>query len=73
MDHGFAHLGAERISGEVFVGNVPSRRILEKLDFRLEATLRRSVEKRGAWLDAWIFGCTRDDWRAGRGAVSPGG
>ncbi len=64
VDHGFRKRRAERISACVFVGNTASRRVVEKLGFRLEGTARRAVHKRGRWLDEWILAITRPDWEA---------
>ena len=62
VDEAFKNRGAERISGPVFVGNQPSRRVLEKVHFQYEGTQRRAVYKRGAWIDLWIMAITRPDW-----------
>lgn len=56
IDEAFQKREAVRIFGSVFSGNIPSRRMFEKLGFVLEGTLRSSVKKRGNWLDEWIFG-----------------
>ena len=58
----FQTFEAERVFGEVFVDNVGSRRVLEKLGFRQEARFHRRVFKGGQWLDAWIMAITRDEW-----------
>ena len=65
VDYGFRRLGAQRICGEVFVGNRASARVLEKNGFRLEGTHRQSVKKRGQWIDAQAYAITRTDWRHG--------
>ncbi len=64
VDEAFAVREAERIIAVIFKGNHASRRLAERLGFRCEATLRRAVCKRGAWLDAWLFAITRPDWQA---------
>ena len=61
-DDGFANRGLQRITAGIFVGNHASRRVAEKCGFRLEGTRRRSVLKRGQWLDDWLFAITRPDW-----------
>lgn len=66
VDEAFRNRGAERIFGSVFVGNHGSRRVMEKLGFVYEGTLRRSVHKRGVWLDEWILAITRPDWEQRR-------
>jgi ribosomal-protein-alanine N-acetyltransferase len=62
VDEAFDKRGAERVFGKVFVGNDASRRVMEKLGFTYEGTLRRSVSKRGVWMDEWVIAITRPDW-----------
>ncbi|MDA8794032.1 GNAT family N-acetyltransferase [Bacteriovoracaceae bacterium] len=59
----FQRRGAIRVCGTVFVGNTPSRRVFEKLDFTLEGTLRGVAYKRGEWLDEWMMGIIKNDWK----------
>ena len=62
VDEAFKLRGAERIFGKAFVGNEASRRVMEKLGFVCEGTLRRRACKRGTWLDEWLLAITRPDW-----------
>ncbi len=62
VNEAFAKRGAERIFGNAFVGNHASRRVMEKLGFVYEGTMRRCVCKRGVWLDQWMLAITRPDW-----------
>ena len=64
VDHGFAERGMERCFACVFVGNRASRRVLEKIGFAHEGTLRRSIKKRGEWKDEWMMAITRPEWEA---------
>ncbi|OJD34676.1 glycosyltransferase family 25 protein [Diplodia corticola] len=57
----------ERLGGCVYSGNVGSVRVLEKIGFRREGSLRRSVWKGGVWRDLDLFGLLRDEWVEGRG------
>ena len=66
VDHAFARRRAERVYATTFVGNAASRRVLDKLGFVFEGTLRRTVQKRGAWRDQWLLAITRPDWEARR-------
>lgn len=66
VDFGFAARGAERVFATVFVGNVASRRVLEKCGFAYEGLMRRAVCKRGEWRDEWLLAITRPDWLRGR-------
>ena len=70
VDYGFTHLGAQRISGEVFVGNDASARVLSKIGFINEGTHYGSVKKRGRWIDAWMFGLTKEIWSKRDGTVT---
>ena len=62
VDEAFSKRGAERISGNAFVGNTASRRVMEKLGFIHEGTQRRCKLKNGVWLDQWMIAITRPDW-----------
>lgn len=64
VEHGFAARGMERCFACVFTGNGASRRVLEKLGFTHEGTLRRSIRKRGEWKDEWMMALTRPEWEA---------
>jgi RimJ/RimL family protein N-acetyltransferase len=64
LDYGFERLELDIIEAEVFVGNAASRRVLEKNGFNLEQTVHAAVEKRGVFLDAWIFRITRESYHA---------
>ena len=70
VDEAFQWRGAERVFGKAFVGNDGSRRVMEKLGFVCEGTLRRRVYKRGAWLDEWLFAITRPDWEERQALLS---
>ena len=64
VDEAFANREAERVFGGCFVGNHASRRVMEKLGFAFEGTQRRTVFKKGEWLDEWMMAITRPDWEA---------
>ncbi len=59
----FKHLNAVRVYATVFVGNLGSRRVLEKNGFSLDGTMRCHVNKRGKWRDAWFFTLLRTGWK----------
>ncbi len=67
----FKHVGAVRTYAQVFVGNIASRRALEKNGFRLDGTLRWGSYKRGQWLDDWFFTLLRPEWEARRDWYTP--
>jgi RimJ/RimL family protein N-acetyltransferase len=53
---GFDVLHLERIEWQAVVGNDASRRVAEKLGFRMEGTRRAGLLHRGERLDAWVAG-----------------
>ncbi|MBI4267603.1 MAG: GNAT family N-acetyltransferase [Chloroflexi bacterium] len=66
------HLDAARVSATVFMGNIGSRRALEKNDFSLDGTLRCDVYyKRGKWIDGWFFTVLRTEWEHNREKFGP--
>lgn len=67
----FEHLNAVRAYATVFVGNVGSRRALEKNGFSLDGTLRWQVYKRGGWVDGWFFTLLRPEWERNREKFCP--
>ena len=58
----FEHLRAEVVLGSAFVGNMGSRRVMEKNGFKLEGILRRHVLKDGRWIDLWHLSLLREEW-----------
>ena len=67
----FQHLNAVRVYATVFVGNTPSRRVLEKNGFVLDGTLRGQALKRGKWLDEWFLTLLRPEWESDRDWYQP--
>jgi RimJ/RimL family protein N-acetyltransferase len=67
----FAHLGAEGLTAWVFVGNEPSRRVLERTGFSLVRTVPGRVLKKGARVDEWHFVLLKSDWRRHFGSFRP--
>ncbi len=74
--HGFATEGARamvqwafdtldlnRVQAETDTRNVASARVLEKLGFLREGTLREDCVVNGVVSDSWIYGLIRRDWR----------
>ena len=55
----------EKVEACAFLGNLGSRRVLEKCGFAQEGLTRKAVLKRGRWLDEWVFGITREEWESG--------
>lgn len=63
LTYAFQTLGAQIVSARVFVGNQGSARVLEKLGFSQEGTLRRAVkDPRGQIHDDMLFSLLREEW-----------
>lgn len=56
LDHGFGVIGLHRIEANINPDNDRSRRLLERLGFRLEAQFRENFRFRGRYLDSHIYG-----------------
>ena len=67
----FEHLNAVRVYASVFMGNIGSRRVLEKCGFTLDGTLRHHALKREKWLDEWFLSLLRTEWEANRDWYRP--
>ena len=62
VNEAFSFRKAERVFAHVFSDNSASERVVEKAGFLFEGTLRRSIFKRGRWLDYRMLAITRPDW-----------
>jgi len=60
---GFRSMSLHRIEAIVVVGNVGSRKVLEKAGFRAEGRNRKSARLGERWIDAWRFGLLRGELR----------
>jgi len=58
----FDEYAVERIQAQVFVGNDPSERVLQKLGFIREGVLRSLVLRRGRWWDIVMYSMLRNEW-----------
>jgi len=70
VTYAFAALAPERIQARVIEGNAASIRVLEKLGFRFEGTLRSAVLRRGQFENVHFFAVLKRDWEmepAGKG------
>lgn len=63
---GFDNLDLNRVQSEADTRNLASRRVLEKLGFVLEGTLREDVTVNGDVSDSWVLGLLRRDWDSAR-------
>jgi len=53
---GFGKMSLRRIEATVVSGNLGSRRVLEKVGFRLEGQSRLAGRLSDRWVDEWTFG-----------------
>lgn len=60
----FAHSDILRIYAEPFAHNLGSCRVLEKVGFQLEGTLRQNAVKNGQVTDMKLYSLLRNEWRA---------
>lgn len=61
----FDTLDLNRVQAEADTRNAASGRVLEKLGFRLEGTLREDCIVNGDVSDSWVFGLLRREWQPG--------
>lgn len=61
-DFAFAGGGIRRLTATVTSGNIASRRVLEKVGFRLEGELRESYFLAGRWHNDWLFGLLKNEY-----------
>jgi ribosomal-protein-alanine N-acetyltransferase len=54
-----------RVQAVVFPGNAASERVLTKLGFRYEGTLRQVIFRRGRWTDDKLFSMLREEFERG--------
>ena len=60
-DYAFAEFNFVRLQAGVLDWNPRSRRVLEKVGYRLEGRLVKAVVKDGAIIDRWLYARLRDD------------
>lgn len=60
--YAFRELNLQKLMTEVFVGNLASRRALEKNGYRTVGIHKHHFFTRGMWHDAWVGEVLREDW-----------
>ena len=60
----FDMLDLNRVQAEADTRNAASARVLEKLGFVLEGTLREDCVVNGDVSDSWVYGLLRREWQA---------
>ena len=63
VDYLFLSKGIARIVATTHTKNVISQKILEKVGFKREGTLRKTALIRGEWTDMFIFSILREEWK----------
>ena len=66
LDWAFASLDLNRVQAETDTRNASSARVLEKLGFVREGTLREDCVVDGEVSDSWVYGLLRRDYRSVR-------
>lgn len=69
----FDTLDLNRVQAETDTRNVASARVLEKLGFVREGTLREDCVVAGEVSDSWVYGLIRREWRPLSGSPAPVG
>ena len=65
----FDTLDLNRVQAEADTRNVASARVLEKLGFVREGTLREDCVVNGEVSDSWVYGLIRREWHPSSGSV----
>ena len=65
----FDELDLNRVQAETDTRNVASARVLQKLGFAREGTLREDCVVNGEVSDSWVFGLIRREWRPAAGSA----
>ena len=63
VDYLFLSKDAMRIQAQTDQRNVASQKILEKVGFKKEGTLRKNFFMRGEWTDDYIYSILREEWK----------
>ena len=63
VDYLFLTKGMMRIQATTDARNAASQKVLEKVGFNKEGTLRKSVQSRGEWRNLFLFSILREEWK----------
>ena len=66
VDYLFLSKDMVRIQASTDPRNVASQKVLEKVGFKREGTLRKSVFFRGEWQDSIVYSILREEWKEPR-------
>jgi len=63
VDYLFLSKETMRIQAQTDPRNVASQKVLEKVGFKKEGTVRKSLFMRGEWRDAYLYSILREEWK----------
>ncbi len=66
IDYLFLTNNIVRVQADTSTENKASQRVLEKVGFQKEGTIRRHFFSTGKWRDSFLYSILRDEWRAPR-------
>jgi len=66
VDYLFLSKDIRRIQAQTDPRNIASQKVLEKVGFKKEGTLRKNFFMRGEWVDAFIYSILREEWKEPR-------
>lgn len=66
VDYLFLSKQIMRIQATTSAGNLASQKVLEKVGFRNEGTMRKSAYIRGEWRDDYLYSILREEWKEPR-------
>ncbi|MCW2684317.1 MAG: Ribosomal-protein-alanine N-acetyltransferase [Blastococcus sp.] len=64
-DHAFGEVGLHRVEADIRPENLPSQRLVERLNFRQEGLLRRYLDIDGDWRDHLAYALLAEDLPGG--------
>ena len=70
ISNAFRKLGLHRLEANIQPGNVPSRKLIQRLGFKLEGFSPRYLKIAGRWRDHERWAITVEDWRASKKKAS---
>jgi RimJ/RimL family protein N-acetyltransferase len=63
VDYLFLSRDIVRIQATTNVENKMARRVLEKVGFKIEGTIRKLKFVRGVWTDSYLLSILREEWK----------
>lgn len=66
VDYLFLAKDIVRVQAGTFIDNVASQRVLEKSGFQREGRIRQGMFAWGRWVDLYVYGILRDEWKEPR-------